>query len=92
MTAKKGFTILVNIHLEHLIGEVSVLRKFVENKPEELTLKVEIETARRVDANKSGMKSNVCIFAGRSGSIGWPAEVVAVIRDKGPIAFKDRRL
>jgi hypothetical protein len=41
MTAKKSFTILVNIHLEHLIGEVSVLRKFVENKPEELTLKVE---------------------------------------------------
>ena len=57
--------VLLDAYLEQLVSEIAVLYKLVKNQCEKLTLQVEIQPKRSVDAHKACMQANVRVFSGR---------------------------
>jgi hypothetical protein len=87
--AKLHFAVLLDSHLKQLVGEITVLHKFVKNQSEKLPLQAETQTEGSIDAHEPCMQAHARIFSGRARFIRWSPKVDAVIRNEGPVSFQN---
>lgn len=71
-------TVFPQISLQHLVGEVAILREVVQDQTENLTLQVQVQAKWSVDAGQSRVQAHVRVFARRIRLIHRPAKVAAV--------------
>ena len=82
-------TVFPHINLQYLVGEIAILREFVQDQSKELPLQVEVQATWGVDADQPGMQAHAGIFARRAWFIRRPAKVGAVVDDERPVSLED---
>ncbi len=85
-------TVFPHINLQYLVGEVAILREFVQDQSKDLPLQVQVQAKWRIDADQAGVQAHVRVFARRAWFIRRPAKVGAVIGNECPVAFQNDAL
>ena len=83
-------TVLLHIDLQHLVGEVAILREFVQDECKDLPLQVQAKWS--VDADQPRVQAHVRVFARRTWFIRRSAKVGAVVGNKRPVPLEDDTL
>lgn len=85
-------TVFPHIDLQYLVGEVSILREFIQDESKDLPLQVQVQAKRGVDANQPGVQVHIRVFARRTWFSRRPAKVGAVVGNERPVSLEDDTL